>query len=116
MRSNSTRNATKAKAKVLPQIGQLDIRYHPVMVLCKSDDPKAQFIERAFRKEQDGFALFLTAFDQLSGGQMKQIGEGRPLYAHVDRKSVEARAKFYMGRKMVKAFRLKNITIQMEAQ
>jgi hypothetical protein len=86
------------------------------MVVTSPDDPKAQFIEHQFWVEKNGFALFLTAFDQLSGGQMKQIGEGRPLYAHVDRKSVEARAKYYMGRKMVKAFRQKNVIIRMEPE
>ena len=115
MRSHSKRKES-APPKVLPQIGQLDIRFHPVMVLASPDDPKAQLIEHQFWEEKDGFALFLTAFDQLSGGRLKQIAPGEALYAHTDRKSVEARARFYMGRKMVKAFRKKNVTIRMEVE
>jgi hypothetical protein len=98
MRSHSIRH----KPKILPRIGQLDIRPYPVQVP-----------EGSGYVEKPGFALFLTGFDQLSGGELRQVGTERPLYAHTDRRMVKARAKYHLNRKMRRAYRQKDILIQM---
>ena len=98
-------NAKRRKIKFAPQILQFDVRPHKVQVMTDG-----KYVP------QDGFALFATGYDQLSGGLTKQIGVERPLYAHTDRRMVEARARFHMGRKMRRAYREKVVIVQMKPE
>jgi hypothetical protein len=103
----------RKKPGFIPQIGMLDIRPYPVMVR-KAD--RLLFTSIDDYDKVDGFALFLTAYDQLSGGELKQVGVERPLYGHTDRKTVEAKAQFHLARKMRRAYREKDILIQMKPE
>ena len=108
MRSHDKRR----KDKFLPQIGMLDIRPYPVMV---AKEGSLRLSIKDYDKK-DGFALFMTAYKQLSGGELKQVGVERPLYARTDRRMVEAEARYHMARKMRKAYRKKDIVIQMKPE
>jgi hypothetical protein len=102
LRIHSKRHTTKT----LPMIFQLDIRSAEVQVPDKGS--------LLSYHPEDGFALFVTGFSQLSGGELRQTGTERPLYAHTDRRMVEARAQYHLARKMRKAYRLKDVIIQMK--
>jgi hypothetical protein len=62
----------------------------------------------------NGFGLFLTFYNPAPEGR-KQVTPGRPLFGSVDRRSVEARARFHLSRKMAKAYLAKGATICMKA-
>jgi hypothetical protein len=116
MRSHSAR---RGPTKGLPEIYELDIRKGKVMVLeakkPEKDAPPRKYPELE-QVERDGYILYITSYKQLSGGIIKQQGESAALFGRTDKKAVEARAKYFLGRKMVSAFRKKNSIIRMKPQ